>query len=76
MPLMMDDNTDLGDTTMNDVDMQGAGMMDTMDDLFGEVGEAGVGDSLDVHVPLQASLPPPPDLVQRIAEMQTSGACT
>jgi hypothetical protein len=71
MPLIMD-NTDPGDTTMNDVvDMQASGMMDPMEDLFGEA-----ANDLSVHVPLPVTLPPPPGLVQRIAEMQTFGCCT
>lgn len=72
MPLMMD-NPDFGDTAMNDVNLQGAGM-DSMDDLFGEAATEG----LDLQVPLQTALlpPPPPPLVEQFAEMQTSGACT
>lgn len=65
------------DTTMNDAtdpDIQGQGMMDSMDDLFGDA-----TDSLNVNVniPLPTpSLPPPSGVIQRIAELQTSGACT
>lgn len=66
------------DTAMNDAadpDIhQGQGMMDSMDDLFGDA-----TDSLNVNVniPLPApSLPPPSGVIQRIAELQTSGACT
>lgn len=61
-----------GDTVMNDGDLQNANMMDQMEDLFGET-----ADGLGVQVHLPPSGPPPsPALVQRIAELQTSGACT
>ena len=61
-----------GDTAMNDGDLQNANMMDQMEDLFGET-----ADGLGVQVHLPPSGPPPsPALVQRIAELQTSGACT
>lgn len=65
------------DATMDDAgdpDIQGQGMMDSMDDLFGDAADS-LG--VNVNIPLQApSLPPPPGLIQRIAEQQTSGACT
>lgn len=71
MPLIMD--SDLGgDTVMSDGDLQNANMMDQMEDLFGETAD-GLG--VQVHLP-PSGPPPPPALVQRIAELQTSGACT
>lgn len=71
MPLIMDSELG-GDTVMNDGDLQNANMMDQMEDLFGET-----ADGLGVQVHLPPSGPPPsPALVQRIAELQTSGACT
>lgn len=72
------DNHDV-DTAMDDAthsDIQGQGMMDSMDDLFGEATD-GFQAHVNVNIPLPAaSLPPPPGLIQRIAELQTSGACT
>jgi len=71
MPLIMD--SDLGgEAVMNDNDLQNATMMDQMEDLFGETAD-GLG--VQVHLPSSGPLPPPA-LVQRIAELQTSGACT
>ncbi|KAM0722911.1 hypothetical protein Q7P37_001109 [Cladosporium fusiforme] len=69
------DGSDI-DTSMHDAtdpDIQTRGMMDSMDDLFGDA-----TDSLNnVSMPLPApSLPPPSGVIQRIAELQTSGACT
>jgi len=70
MPFIMD-STDLGDTSMTDVDMPGTAMLDPMDDLFGET-----ANDMNVHVQLPTTLPPPPRLIQRIAEMQIYGCCT
>lgn len=71
MPLIMDSDLN-GDAVMNDNDLQNANMMDQMEDLFGESAD-GLG--VQVHLP-PSGPPPPPALVQRIAELQTSGACT
>lgn len=70
MPFIMD-ATDLGDTAMTDVDIPGAVMLDPMDDLFGET-----ANDMGVHVQLPTTLPPPPRLIQQIAEVQTCGCCT
>ena len=71
MPLIM--NGDLaGAVVMHDGDLQSANMMDQMEDLFGESADA-LG--VQVHLPPNGP-PPPPVLVQRIAELQNSGACT
>jgi hypothetical protein len=65
------------DTSMNDIndpDVHEHGMMDSMDDLFGEA-----SDAMDVNVgiPMPAvALPPPPALIKRVSELQASGACT
>lgn len=72
MPLIMD--SDLGGDAvgMNDGDLQNANMMDQMEDLFGEAAD-GVG--VPVHLALGGP-PPPPALLQRLSELQNSGACT
>jgi len=70
------DNPDL-DASMNDIndaDVQDHSMMDSMDDLFGEANDAM---NVNVNMPLPAmTLPPPPGLIERISELQASGACT
>ena len=60
MPLVMDG------------DLQNASMMDQMEDLFGEPAD-GLG--VQVHLPPSGS-PPSPALIQRMAELENSGACT
>jgi hypothetical protein len=75
MPLIMD-NPDL-DASMNDINdsnVQDQSMMDSMDDLFGDSSDAM---NVNVNISLPAiTLPPPPGLVERISELQASGACT
>lgn len=63
------------DTSMHDIhdaDVQDQGMMDSMDDLFGDANDA----MNNVNLSLPAvTLPPPPALIRRVAELQSSGAC-
>ena len=70
------DNPDL-DASMNDIndaDVQDHSMMDSMDDLFGEANDAM---NVNVNIPLPAiTLPPPPGLIERVSDLQASGACT
>lgn len=69
MPFIME-STDLGDTAITDVDIPGTAMMDPMDDLFGET-----ANDMNVQIQMPTTLPPPPRLIQRVAEMQ-SFACS
>ena len=59
----MDESVVLGDASMPD-----AGLMDPMDDLFGEA-----DDTLGVAMP---PIPLPAAVVLRTAEIQRSGCCT
>jgi hypothetical protein len=70
MPLVMD-SSEMVDISMADVDIPGAAMLDPMDDLFGEA-----ANDMSVHVQLPITLPPPPKLADRLAEMQASVCCT
>ena len=66
------------DTSINDIndgDIQDHSMMDTtMDDLFGDAGDA-MSVNVNLSLPASTSLPPP-SLLQRIADLQASGACS
>ena len=64
------------DTSMHDLHdagIQDQGMMDSMDDLFGDANDA---INVNVNLSLPAvTLPPPPALIKRVSELQSSGAC-
>ena len=64
------------DTSMHDLhdaDTQDQSMMDSMDDLFGDANDAM---NVNINIPLPAvTLPPPPALIKRVSELQSSGAC-
>lgn len=63
------------DTSMHDIHdahVQDQGMMDSMDDLFGDANDA--INNVNLTLP-SVTLPPPPALIRRIAELQSSGAC-
>lgn len=67
------DSSALSEAAMADTSMRDASMIDPMEDLFGD---AAAGLDVGVGVGLSSSLPPPPSLLRRLAEMNTSGCCT
>jgi hypothetical protein len=74
-PTLIMDNSGV-DSAMHDIhhaDVQDQGMMDSMDDLFGDASDA---INVNVNLSLPAvTLPPPPALIKRVSELQASGAC-